>query len=104
LVKKERKMIFMTLESFPEELPIPVTQVEPTVTAIPTLFKSWVKTAKVSLVYLLDHTKHIVGALYLNHLDLDLVGITETTTAGEKYLLYLNGVAIYFTYYRKAEY
>ena len=97
-------MIFMTLESFPEELPIPVTQTEPTVTAIPTLFKSWVKTAKVSLVYLLDHTKHIVGALYLNHLDLDLVGITETTTAGEKYLLYLNGVAIYFTYYRKAEY
>jgi hypothetical protein len=55
-------------------------------------------------VYLLDHTRHIVGALYLNHLDLDLVGITETTTAGEKYLLYLNGIAIYFTYYRKAEY
>ena len=97
-------MIFMTLESFPGELSIPVTQTEPTVTAIPTLFKSWVRTAKVSLVYLLDHTKHIVGALYLNHLDLDLVGITETTTAGEKYLLYLNGVAIYFTYYRKAEY
>ena len=94
----------MTLESLPGELLTPVHPQEPKITALPTLFKSWVENAKISLVYLLDHTRHIVGALYLNHLDLDLVGITETTTAGEKYLLYLNGIAIYFTYYRKAEY
>ena len=42
-----------------------------------------------------------VGALYLNQIDLSKVIITALTGVDEKYYLYFNGIAIFFSFIRK---
>lgn len=67
-------------------------------TGLTTLFRD----ADCKTIELLNHEYVPVGALYLDTLNVRMenVVISETKTS-EKYLLYLDGISIFFTYYRK---
>lgn len=52
-------------------------------------------------IILLENFEHkIVGVLYLDKLKLSDIIISETIS-NEKYLIIVNGVGIYFTYWKK---
>jgi hypothetical protein len=71
-------------------------------TNLPDIFKHWQESGECKVIYLMNKQKNVVGALHLDQLNFNLVGIS-LTNSDEKYLLYINGVTIFFTYYRKAE-
>lgn len=49
----------------------------------------------------LQNNKHeIVGALYLDKMSGNKIMISETNNS-EKYMLFVDGIAIYFSYYRQ---
>ena len=52
------------------------------------------------IVELLNKDQETVGAVYLNKIKPEQVVISETTHS-EKYCLYVNGVLIYFSYFKK---
>lgn len=66
-----------------------------------TLFNKWQQQDHTAVVQLLNKDHIPVAALYLNQLDLQNIAICQTQTS-EKYYLYMDGIAIFFSYYRKS--
>jgi hypothetical protein len=65
------------------------------------LFNKWQQQDHTTVVQLLNKDHIPVAALYLDQLDLQNIAICQTKTS-EKYYLYMDGVAIFFSYYRKS--
>jgi len=55
---------------------------------------------KMITLYSRDHVP--VGAIFLDSVRFNDLAISLTKEISEKYLLYINGVAIFFTYYNKS--
>lgn len=70
---------------------------------IKTVIESWRDSDPAAQVILMNHNQEPVAALYLNRLKdmIDEIAICESQT-NEKYYLYLNGIAIFFTFYKKS--
>ncbi len=66
------------------------------------LFKSWAEQDSDTIIQLLNRNNEPVGALYLHNLDLDEIAVCISNT-NEKYYLYINGIAIFFSSYRKTK-
>ena len=64
------------------------------------LFEIYQFSEKPPIVELLNREQETVGAVYLDKIKPEQVVISETTHS-EKYCLYVNGVLIYFTYFKK---
>lgn len=65
------------------------------------LFNKWQEQDRTTVIQLLNKDRIPVAALYLEYLDLSNIAICQTQTS-EKYYLYMDGVAIFFSYYRKS--
>ena len=65
-----------------------------------TLFQSYAELDKPPILELLDINNKPVGALYLSQLRYKNFVINETNNS-EKYFLVVDGVGIYFSFYRK---
>lgn len=64
------------------------------------LFKTYSELDNPPILELLNIDNKPVGALYLKHLKYKNFGISETNNS-EKYYLYVDGIGIYFSFYRK---
>ena len=64
------------------------------------LFKTYAELEFPPILELLDINNKPVGALYLANLRYKQLVISETTNT-EKYYLYVDGVGIYFSFYKK---
>lgn len=64
------------------------------------LFRTEALSEKPPIIELQDINHKPIGALYLDSLKYKVLSITETNNS-EKYFLYLDGVGIYFSFYRK---
>lgn len=67
------------------------------------LFSSWAETKPNTIVQLLNKDQIPVAALYLNKLKFESFSILKTNNLSEKYYIYFNGIAVFFTYYKKGE-
>jgi len=65
-----------------------------------TLFHTYADSAEPVILELLNIDNKPVGALYLEHLKYKNF-IVSATNNSEKYYLYMDGVGIYFSFYRK---
>ena len=65
-----------------------------------TLFKSLAEMEEPPLIELLSIDNKPVGALYLKQLRYKNFIVSETNNS-ERYYLYIDGVGIYFSFYRK---
>jgi hypothetical protein len=65
-----------------------------------TLFKTYVDAEKPIILELLSIDNKPVGALYLDKLKYKNFIVSETNNS-EKYYLYMDGIGIYFSFYRK---
>ena len=65
-----------------------------------TLFQSYTELEKPPILELLDINNKPVGALYLSQLRYKNFIVSETNNT-EKYFLIIDGVGIYFSFYRK---
>lgn len=65
-----------------------------------TLFKTYADTEKPVILELLSIDNKPVGALYLDKLKYKNFIVSETNNS-EKYYLYMDGIGIYFSFYRK---
>lgn len=65
-----------------------------------TLFKSYAELEHPPIIELLSIDNNTVGALYMKDLKYKQFIISETNNS-EKYYLYIDGVGIYFSFYRK---
>lgn len=67
------------------------------------LLQKWSLEEIPPIIQLLNHDRSPVGALYLNKLNLDKVAIltVESANITERYYVYMDGIAIFFTYMRK---
>lgn len=65
-----------------------------------TLFKSYAELDKPPILELLNINNKPVGALYMSQLKYKNFVISETNNT-EKYFLVIDGVGIYFSFYRK---
>lgn len=65
-----------------------------------TLFHTYTDLEKPPIVELLDIDKKSVGAIYFDKLKYKNFIITETNNS-EKYFLIVDGIGIYFSFYRK---
>lgn len=72
---------------------------EPNV-ALTELFHAYAETGSATILELTNIDGKPVGALYLSELKYKNFIISETNNS-EKYYLYIDGVGIYFSYYRK---
>jgi hypothetical protein len=68
--------------------------------ALVTLFQTYAELDKPPVIELLNIDNKPVGALYLNNLRYKTFAISETNNS-EKYYLYIDGVGIYFSFYKK---
>ena len=68
--------------------------------ALELLLKTYAEQSDPPTLELLDINKKPVGALYLEHLRFKNFYISETNNS-EKYYLVIDGVGIYFSFYRK---
>ena len=70
--------------------------------SLTTLFQSYAQNDNPPIIQLLNRDHEPVAALYLDKLKLNIedVVVCESTT-NEKYYLYMNGIAVFFTYYKK---
>lgn len=73
-----------------------------------TLFNSWLNQDKKSVVELLNKDKKLVVVLYLDqlfnsNLTPENITVVETVNVDEKYYLFINGIGIFFTYFKKGE-
>ena len=64
------------------------------------LFKTFTEQVKPPIVELLNIDGKTVGALYMDSLKYKQFIISETNNT-EKYYLYIDGVGIYFSFYKK---
>ncbi len=65
-----------------------------------TLFSSYAESEDPPILELLDINNKPIGALYLGQLKYRDFVISETNNT-EKYYLYIDGVGIYFSFYKK---
>ena len=65
-----------------------------------TLFQSYAELEKPPILELLNINNKPVGALYLKELRYKNFIVSETNNS-EKYYLYIDGVGIYFSFFRK---
>ena len=72
---------------------------EPNV-ALTELFRTYAETGSATILELTNIDGKPVGALYLSELKYKNFIISETNNS-EKYYLYIDGVGIYFSYYKK---
>ena len=68
--------------------------------SLATLFHTFTELDTPPVIELLDINNKTVGALYMANLKYKQFVISETNNS-EKYYLYINGVGIYFSFYRK---
>jgi hypothetical protein len=68
--------------------------------ALVTLFQTYAELDKPPVIELLNIDNKPVGALYLSNLRYKTFAISETNNS-EKYYLYIDGVGIYFSFYKK---
>jgi hypothetical protein len=68
--------------------------------SLATLFHAYADMEKPPILELLNIDNKPVGALYLNKLRYKNFVISETNNT-EKYYLYIDGLGIYFSFYRK---
>ena len=66
------------------------------------LFKKYLEESPKSIIELRNRNREPVAALYLNKIRWDKFTISETNNT-EKYYLYMNGIAIFFTYFKKID-
>jgi hypothetical protein len=71
--------------------------------SLTTLFKTYAELDNPPILELLNIDNKPVGALYLTNLKYRNFVISETNNS-EKYYLYIDGVGIYFSFYRKISY
>ena len=64
------------------------------------LFRTYAELEKPPILELLNINNKPVGALYLANLKYKNFVITETNNS-EKYYLYMDGIGVYFSFYRK---
>lgn len=64
------------------------------------LFHTFTEMEHPPILELLDINKNTIGALYLDQLRFKKFHISETSNS-EKYFLVIDGVGIYFSYYKK---
>ena len=65
-----------------------------------TLFQTYAELEKPPILELLNINNKPVGALYLSQLKYKNFVISETNNT-EKYFLYMDGIGIYFSYFKK---
>lgn len=65
-----------------------------------TLFQTYAELDQPPILELLDINNKPVGALYMSNLKYKNFVISETNNS-EKYYLYIDGVGVYFSFYRK---
>jgi hypothetical protein len=68
--------------------------------SLATLFQTYTELEKPPIIELLDIDNNPVGALYMDKLKYKQFTISETNNS-EKYYLYIDGVGIYFSFYKK---
>jgi hypothetical protein len=68
--------------------------------SLTTLFQTYAELDKPPILELLNIDNKPVGALYLANLKYRNFVVSETNNS-EKYYLYIDGVGIYFSFYRK---
>lgn len=68
--------------------------------SLATLFHTFTELDTPPVIELLDINNKTVGALYMANLKYKQFVISETNNS-EKYYLYIDGVGIYFSFYRK---
>lgn len=67
------------------------------------LVKKWALEETPPVIQLLNSSRIPVAALYLDKLDLDKIAILEfkSPIISERYYVYMDGIAVFFTYMRK---
>ena len=65
-----------------------------------TLFNTYAELDKPPIIELLNIDNKPVGALYLDKLKYRNFSITDTNTS-EKYYLYIDGIGLYFSFFKK---
>jgi hypothetical protein len=68
--------------------------------SLATLFKTYAELEKPPIIELLNINNKLVGALYMSQLKYKNFVISETNNT-EKYFLVIDGVGVYFSFYRK---
>lgn len=68
--------------------------------ALTTLFHAYADLDNPPILELLDINNKPVGALYLNNLKFKNFVVSETNNS-EKYYLYVDGVGVYFSFFKK---
>ena len=67
---------------------------------ITTLFQIWSEQEKPPIIELQNIDHKPVGAVYLDRLSYKKIIISETNNS-ERYYLYIDGIGIYFSFYKK---
>lgn len=67
---------------------------------ITTLFQIWSEQEKPPIIELQNIDHKPVGAIYLDRLSYKKIIISETNNS-ERYYLYIDGIGIYFSFYKK---
>lgn len=65
-----------------------------------TLFQAWALEENPPIIELQNAFKDPVAALYLGKINYTNLAISETNNT-EKYFLYMDGIGIYFSYFKK---
>lgn len=68
---------------------------------LPSLFKHWSKEKTSPIIQLQNKDRMVIAALYLNKINFEDIILCPTNGLSEKYYIYVNGVAVFFTYYKK---
>ena len=66
------------------------------------LLKKWSSEKNPGILQLLNKDKIPVAAIYLDKINVETISILNATNINEKYYLYINGIAIFFTYFRRS--
>lgn len=69
-------------------------------TSLTTLFQVWSEQQQPPIIELQNIDHKPVGAIYLSRLNYKKIAITETNNS-ERYYLYIDGIGIYFSFYKK---
>ena len=68
--------------------------------ALVTLFNTYAELDNPPIIELLDINNKPVGALYLDKLKYRNFSVTDTNNS-EKYYLYIEGIGVYFSFFKK---
>ena len=70
--------------------------------SLTTLFQGYAQQDTPPIIQLLNRDHEPVAALYLDKLKLNMEDVVVClSNTNEKYYLYMNGIAVFFTYYKK---